>query len=664
MAFTDPTKQVEPSPEEGQTAIVDALAGYVRQMLTEARDHRQACGVEDRLTRALRSLNMEHQPEDADLVKDVDIHMGICALKARAASSWVNDILTNSTDKPFSLRPTPNPDLPDWIKNEIVDILEQEITQLGATDNIRERARGMKEAAHKYVMDRSSKSVNRMERKIEDQLLEAEWPTLFGVFIDDLMWSPTAYMRFPTIQKEKRAVWNGSRIEVKEVEVKRGRRINPFNAYPSPDSGDTQTGDYFIEVYSSSAASLHAAIGLFGFIDENIRVALDRYGSSGYEEYANETDERDELENKNQGIVGSKLIDVLIMNGRLLGEYLIDHGVLVDDPQGYYEAEVWVINDITVKAVLNPHLEDRRPILATSYIKVPGSIWGKSLVELTMPAERMAHAAIRSLVKNMSFSAGPIGEFNAERLADGVDPTISGVQPYKMYPVKDDFSSTGSPVFRFQIIPSIAPQAQAIFEYYLKYADDLSGVPAYVMGSPQVAGAGRTLGGLSMLMGNAAKGIKNVVKNLDRDVIEPGVGYLYDFNMAYDDDREAKGDAQVVARGASGLLQRELAQTRTVELLNLLTPYVQGGAIPPQGIHVLLREVLKNTGLPVDDIIPDPLRAQELSSALGQQGISQAMDRGTSTPVPLPPQSVRPPDEGRTPLNPQFPTPVNMATGA
>jgi hypothetical protein len=222
--------------------------------------------------------------------------------------------------------------------------------------------------------------------------------------------------------------------------------------------------------------------------------------------------------------------------------------------------------------------------------------------------------------------------------------------------VGPDLTGTGAAAYKFHNVQSVADELMAVFNQYLKYADDLSGVPAYVLGNPQVAGAGRTLGGLSMLMGNAAKGIKNVQLNIDRDIISGIITGFFIYNMKTSKDDSIKCDAKVVARGATGLLQRELAQTRTIELLQILTPYIEQWDTLPDGIKIMLREVLKSTGLPVDQIIPDPNKQaglQNISQLVTGNGLPQpvgqmeSMARGTGQPVPLGrqsmPQSLPPP---------------------
>jgi beta-glucosidase-like glycosyl hydrolase len=72
--------------------------------------------------------------------------------------------------------------------------------------------------------------------------------------------------------------------------------------------------------------------------------------------------------------------------------------------------------------------------------------------------------------------------------------------------------------------------------------------------------AGRTASGMSMLMSNAGKSIKQVIANIDEHVIKPCIDRLYYYNMRYSDDADLKGDIHIQARGAASLLEKEAAQ--------------------------------------------------------------------------------------------------------
>lgn len=648
--------------EVTNTAIQDALACYVKDRFEEARKNKRNTGVEDRLLRNLRANCCEYQPDEKALLGPYnDVYIGIAALKARAAESWLNDIILNNIDKPWTLSPTPVPDLPDELREHVIDSLLRELPMMGGVEALLDRARQLKALANNIASDEAAKANTRMESLISDQMAEGKWTDEFGRFVGNLCVYPSAFVRGPVVISKPQAHWDGNTYKVKSKPLPVTRVIDPFDAFPAPNSTTCQNGDGFTERARFTFADIHAFVGLEGFNESNVRTVLEKY-PNGFSLNLFGDAERDRLEQTDQDqLTPKRHIDTLVFNGKVPGHLLAENGVIVEDPQKYYECEVWVAGDYTIRAVLNPDPLGTRPVDCTSYRKVEGKLWGQSVIDLVYDTMRVCNAAARALVRNMSYSSGPIGEVVSERLADGQDPTH--VEPYKIALVGPDLSGTGAPAYKFHNVQSVSPDLLNVFNQYMKIADDLSGVPAYVLGNPQVAGAGRTMGGLAMLMGNAAKGIKNVQLNIDRDIIAPLVTRYYHYNMLTSDDTSIKADAKVVARGATGLLQRELAQTRTVELLQLLTPYIENWEQLPDGIKVLLREVLKPTGLDVDKIIPDPEAGQEtqdIMRALSGGNMGQAMNRGTSQPVPLPPQSV---PQLPQPLS-QQPAVINMPTGA
>lgn len=641
-----------------QLAIEQALGQYVRKKFEDAEQHRAEIGLSRRLEACLRAKKREYTQEELQMHGGIDIYVGICDLKSKGAESWITDILLSSIDKPFTLKPTPIPELPDWMKEQVVDMLEDELMSLGGMENmgaLMDRAKELKNITLKYAYAQAERAAAGMERHIEDQLVEGGWRIEFANFVHNLTVFPFAVLKAPAITSKPIGRWDGNSYKVEQQPVWSVKAISPFDCFWSPDSTNPQDGEYFIHRARMGHAQLHNCIGLPGFNEEAIRQVLDSY-AHGFSIEANGDSVRDDLEEKEETLFSSNLVDVIVMNGLVPGDLLADNGVIVPDIQQHYESEVWVVNDICIRAVLNTHPLLARPVYGTSFGKIPGTFAGNGVVDLVRDIERMGNASIRAMLRNFAYSAGPIAEAVAERFETGEE--YDQIEPFKIYHVKPDFTGQNGEAMRFKIVPNVANQLLDAFSYYMKLADDFSQVPAYVLGNPQVAGAGRTLGGLSMLMGNAAKGIKQVLLNIDRDIIEPMIQSYYVLNMTIGDDDDIKADAKVVARGASGLLQRELAQTRTIEILNLLTPYVQAGALDAASIKILLREILKTTGLPVDDIIPDPNRMAELESALGRLGVVNGLDRGASTPVPLPPQS-RPPNP-----EPAAPVPVNLPTGA
>lgn len=645
-----------------QPDLLSGLARHVREAFTAADMHRRSSGVERDLMRCLRAVNNVYDPEDMEVLNGVDIYIGLTNLKVRGAKAWITDILANTEDQPWTIKATPKPELPEEATEAVRQKLADEIARYGMTFNLQDRASHLLAVAQKHTDAVAAASAERMEAIIRDRMVEAGWRTTFDQFVNDLVTYPTAILRGPVASVESDLQWRGNTLVPVRRTVYRMVRVDPFRFYPSPNSTCPNSGAYVIERVDMSADELAGCMDLPFFDEVAIRKVFAQFPNGKSEHLSAQTAVDDANKTKADTHAPSDgVYQVLVYYGKVKGDLLLDHHVAGVDPQRVYEAEVWTCGDIVIRALLNPHPLGKRPFFACSFEVIPGAFWGKALPLLLRDVQRLANAAARSLVRNMSYSAGPIGEVDYERLSES-ETNVEEVTPYRIYRVAADrFSSTPSPAFRFQIVPSVADQLLRIYEYYAKMADDISGIPAYVLGNPQVAGAGRTLGGLSLLMGNAAKGVKNVISSVDKYIIEPVVRAYWTLEMLYGSDHSAKGDSQVVARGASGLLQRELSQARAVEVLNMLTPYAQAGLVPAAGLQVVIRNVLQSLGFSADEIVPDPARQAQLAMAGGQRPpMPTGMAAGSpvpstqpGTPMPrLDRRSAPPPDPGAYRLPP------------
>jgi hypothetical protein len=142
-----------------------------------------------------------------------------------------------------------------------------------------------------------------------------------------------------------------------------------------------------------------------------------------------------------------------------------------------------------------------------------------------------------------------------------------------------------------------------VFQFCMKQADEVTGIPNYVYGGQASGGAGRTASGLSMLMDNAAKGIKSAISSVDI-VVSSIVQRLYVHNMLYDPDMSCKGDFKVVAKGAMGLVAKEQLQMRRNEFLQATANPVDLQIVGPKGRAYLLREVAASLQMDTDKLVP------------------------------------------------------------
>jgi hypothetical protein len=450
-------------------------------------------------------------------------------------------------------------------------------------------------------------------------------------FIDDIATFPAAVLKGPVIKKKKSLSWqpdkNGKYTpKVIEDLALEWTRVSPFDIYPSPAATDVSEG-YLFEKHRLSREDLTALIGVDGYDEASIRLVLEQYGDAGLSDVSMQSNEAGiaSAEGKSTAQVMSNsdnLIDALQFWGSVSGKMLLEWGLPakeIPDPAKEYHVEVWQIGDTTIRAVLNYDPLCRKPYYKTSYEEIPGSFWGNSVADLIRDPQQMCNAAARAIVNNMAIASGPQVVVNVDRLAPGED--LSTLTPWRIWQMTSDPTGSNQAPVEFNQPDSRVVELMAIFEKFSTMADEYSGLPRYLAGSP-TAGIGRTASGLSMLMGNASKAIKQVVSNVDTKIMTPLINRLYDHNMMFSDDPELKGDVQIVARGAASLINKDTAQVRRTEFLQATANPVDMQIVGVEGRAAILREVAQNLDMNVDKVVPPAsvLKAKLAAAAMMAQG--------------------------------------------
>jgi hypothetical protein len=303
---------------------------------------------------------------------------------------------------------------------------------------------------------------------------------------------------------------------------------------------------------------------------------------------------------------------------------LLDWGIEADqvpDPAREYDANVWIVGSYIIKATLNYDPLGQKPYTKTSFIKKPGAFWGRGIPSIIEDVQGVCNAAARALVNNMGIASGPQVEVNIDRLPPNED--ITQMYPWKIWQVLNDPLAVPQPAVRFHQPDDRAGQLMAVYERFARMADDQSGIPAYIYGDTDVKGAGRTASGLSMLMGSAGKGIRQVVMHIDNDIIRRIVERQFIYNMRYDDDESIKGDIRIVARGVVNLAVKETVNMRRLEFLNATGNEIDMQIVGVEGRAALLREIAKGLSMPVDDIVPSKEKLTHTLAMSAQQQAQQ-----------------------------------------
>ena len=477
----------------------------------------------------------------------------------------------------------------------------------------------MRDTALRAMKHEAEKRVDRMERKMEDQLVEGGYTKALFEFTNDVATFPFAVMKGPTPRKRKALKYVEGGLAAVDVLRDEWERVDPYKFYWSPWGDDIQNMPV-IEVHHLTREDVEGMLGVEGYDEDSLRSILADFGATGFDWLEHENSEIEEVTDKDFDDAGSDVIAAIQLWDTIPGKLLLEWGMSeeeVEDPHKSYPCEVWMVDDVVIRAVLNYDPLGRKPYYLTSFEKVPGKVDGNGVADLCMDAQNMCNAAARALANNMGISSGPQVGVNVSRLPSGED--ITQMYPWKIWQFKQsEYGDQSAPLQFFQP-NSNAGELMAVFEKFMTLADEVSGIPRYMTGQ-HVPGAGRTSSGLSMLISNAGKSIKQVIGNIDYDVLTPMLERQYQRNLRYSDDPDLIGDIQILARGAMSLVVKEAEAVRKNEFLRLVleSPVAQQ-IVGPAGTAELMRDLASNLNTNVDRLVPSREDVERQQALIAQQ---------------------------------------------
>lgn len=268
--------------------------------------------------------------------------------------------------------------------------------------------------------------------------------------------------------------------------------------------------------------------------------------------------------------------EVIVWHGPITGHYLQLAGceVPADKMHTEIDAEVWMIDGFVIKADMNPWHKigvDVRTVHTFLFDEDDTAIVGNGLPNIIRDSQMSISAATRMVLDNASITCGPNMEVNTDLLDPDTD--VSAITAYKIWLRHGDDITAQWPAVRNVTIESHIDELLKLIELFMKFADaetfvgpatggDMEKMPSEPM---------RTLGGASMLRGDAALPFKDIVRNFDQftqSLIYAMVMFNKNFNPA--DAQEA--DYNVTARGATSLIAKELRAMQVDALAASLRP--------------------------------------------------------------------------------------------
>ena len=540
----------------------------------------------------------------------IDVNANIVAPIARGVIGMLRDIYAQNSESPFVLSPTPVVDLPDVVSTELSNYIRDNTASILEsvgydTQAASTKIDGLKAVTLRMEQERAAKAATKLTTLVQDALIDAEWSKAFEHdAIQHFVMFPTVTIKAPVYKTKKVKVWNGNRYDAETRVVLGVECISPFNIYPSPDATDAQNAEYIIERRRITNDEFYTLSANNGYDLDGLTEVIDRHPHGYIEEYENGAETEASLSDgggdsdKNP----TMCYDAIGYFGKVAGSSLVLYGIEGVSENRNYEAEIWTVGDVVIKAILNPDVLGRRPFYSTSFEPIPNSFWGECPVTRCTEYQRACTSAIAHLFRNLSFSSGPFIEREINRLADDQDENAIG--PYEVVDVKASPNGSNARVHTFVETQSHVTEFMNIFDKFKSEAYESIGIPKALFGGTDNMGAiGRTTGGIAAVYAQAGKAIKYSMRLLEECIIEPVIQRITDDILNRSEDASIKGDVMVRARGVSGIAEKENRRNDMNWAMQSLVPMMQirdaNGApvIPPEAPVRLLYEQFKALGI-------------------------------------------------------------------
>lgn len=508
----------------------------------------------------------------------------ITRIKCISVLSRIMNLMFPGNERNWELNASPSPDMsPEDVQLAVQKAMERN-AQAGVNtppDN------EMIQAAVQRLADERAAEMSRL---IDDQLQElggdqtVDYINLNRRVSQSAIIYGLGLLRGPFVRQTQTTRWElqGDQfVPVVAINYKPQFEFLPvWDFYPDLSAKTLHGMDgYFIRLVMSRSQVRQLADrqDFFGAV---IRSYLSAHGQGNYKALEFETELRGMgiKQNVNEQKPEASKYEVIVWNGPISGKDLRCAGVEVPDNKlaDDIDAEVWMLGDCIIKADMNPWRKlgaDVKTIHFFQFDEDDTSPIGNGLPNVIRDSQMSIAAASRMLLDNASITCGPNLELNLELLRQ--DQDLASIAPYKIWYREGMGADAAQPAIRNVSIDSHMDELLKTVELFMNFADAETFVgPA--TGGDMERGKGvsepmRTAAGASMLRGDAALPFKDIVRNFD-SFTQSVIYSLVQFNRKFNPDKAPAGDYNVVARGASSLIAKEIRGMQIDQLAVTLTP--------------------------------------------------------------------------------------------
>lgn len=604
-------EEAQAQEEALRRTVVEGLGARLRSEFQRRQTLRRE--VEERWHQDVRQFNGTYEPKFLEQLTErqygsrvfVPITRRICNL----VEARLTDLLFPTDDRNFTVESSPVPELAD---------AERLAKQLGDTPVDAGGVPVPASAVAMGIREMREEATNRaagMQRAIDDQLKECNYPGEARKVIRDAIKLGTGVLKGPTVFGRSKKQWTTApdgttTLRLDEDLAPRAVRVDPWNFYPDLSATDIADSDVY-ELHRMTRAKLAKLARQPGFDRE----AIERVLAAGAQASRDTNlDQRREA----AGTVGvdDKRFSLVEYTGSVDCEELEAWGLkLGDDPLASYSAVVWFSEQTgeVVKLILSPLDTEDSPYSVFNWQSDDACLFGYGLPYELRDMQESGNSSFRAMLDNMGLCVGPLVVANSKKVRPANGRNV--IEPNKVYDVNDSSVPIAN-VFGFFQIESRVQELLAVFNTAKQMADEIGGPMLAMQGQEAASWAQAGATGASIAYNAASIWMRRGVRMWDDQVTVTMIGRFVDWNMQYNPDDKIKGDLHVIARGTSALLEAE-GQAQRVQMLAQVS---QGMGIPLRKTINQLRAMARAMRLDPDDLLPNDEEIKAMEAKQAEQG--------------------------------------------
>lgn len=510
----------------------------------------------------------------------------ITRVKCISLLSRIMNLMFPGNEDNWELRASPSPEMsPEDVAQAVQDLM----TERQAAGQETPLTQALVDEAVRRLAEKSAKAFSDL---IKDQLMElggnqtADWIALNRKVCDSGIKYGIGVLEGPYVRKIQQSGWilqadQGFEPVTRDIFKPQYDLLPVWDYYPDMSARSLPGGEgYFVrKVLGRSALRKLAERNDFfaSAIKEVIRmIPGGNYKAKSFENELRTMGLSAHSETTSNQASGREKYEIIIWKGPVSATKLKEAGA--DVPESMcaddVEAELWMVENYVIKADVNPWRKlgvDVQTVHVFSFDEDDTSPISQGLPGIVRDSQLSVCAATRMALDNASITCGPNLEVNTALLR--ADQDLTSIDPYKIWYRDDEGPSAQFPAVRRVEIDGHLDKLQGLVKMFIDFAEmetfigpstggDMTKVPSEAM---------RTAAGGSMLRGDAALPFKDIVRNYD-SFTQSVIWSLVQFNRKFNPDQAPAGDYDVIARGATSLIAKEVRGTQIDLLSQTLTP--------------------------------------------------------------------------------------------